>query len=132
MKRFSLRLAALVLVISALGAGAVFALVKRTPPADTVVVLRTMGMTCGACAGKITDALEGKGGIASVQVEVGEGRVAVAYDSGAVKPEAIAERVTALGYGSSILQVLPSERYDAASAGASAGQSGCGCCNKNK
>ncbi len=109
--------------------------VRLEAAADAVAVLKTNGMTCGSCAGRIESVLKEKAGVASVQVDVDGGRVVVAYDSKVAKPEALAESVTGIGYGSSILQTLSSEEYKAltGNGGASAAKTGgCACCNKKK
>ncbi len=118
-----------------IGGGAVFALNFTGPAAkaDSVAVLKAQGVTCGSCAGRIEEALKAKPGVASVEVEIDAGRVIVAYDSKAVTPEILAESVTAIGYGSSILQVLPAGEYKGgagANAGAQTGKTG-GCGGKN-
>ncbi|KAF0221230.1 MAG: heavy metal-binding domain-containing [Geobacteraceae bacterium] len=123
-----------------LGVSAVFALNPSGSgvQADSVVVLKAQGVTCGSCAGKIEKALKEKPGVASVEVDVDSGQVAVAYDAKAAKPEILAETVTALGYGSSILQNFSAEQYRATTgrngASQSPAKSGCGggCCNKNR
>jgi copper chaperone CopZ len=123
-----------------IGAGAVFALNPNSGPvADSVVVLKSMGVTCGSCAGRIEKALKEKPGVASVEVDVDSGGVAVAYDAKIAKPEILAETVTALGYESSILQNFSAEQYRtvtgrnvASVSPAKSGGCGGGCCNKNR
>jgi len=105
--------------------------------ADSVVVLKAQGVTCGSCAGKIEKALKEKPGVASVEVDVNNGGVAVAYDAKVIKPEILAETVTALGYESSIAQNFSAEEYRTVTGSGVASQSpaksgGCGCCNKNR
>lgn len=127
-----------VVVALAIGAGAVYALSQPGAgvKADSVAILKSQGVTCGSCAGKIEKALKEKPGVSSVEVDVDAGRVIVAYDSRAAKPEALAETVTGLGYGSSILQAMSAEQYRAATGRAAAAQTpkaaGCACCNKNR
>lgn len=124
-----------------IGAGAVFALNQPGSgdsgvTADSVALLKTQGVTCGSCAGRIERALKQKPGVASVEVDVDAGRVAVAYESKVVKPETLAETVTAAGYGSSILQVMSTEDFKAQTGRnvgpQTANAGGCGCCNKNR
>jgi mercuric ion binding protein len=127
----------IVLILAAILLLAVFAFAVRIKPAaDHVAVLKTAGMTCGGCSTSIEKALQSARGVAAVEVDVGAGRVVVAYDSRAVKPEALAATVTGLGYGSSILQNLAGEQYRALAGGSAAAQvvkpAGCGCCNKNR
>ena len=123
----------------AIGVGAAFALSTAGSAfvADSVVVLKSQGVTCGSCAGKIEKALKEKPGVVAVEVDVDAGLVTVAYDSKVAKHETLAETVTALGYGSSILQVLSAEQYRTMTGRTVAVQTaktgGCGgCCNINK
>ena len=99
---------------------------------DSVVVLRTLGMTCSSCADKITKALEIRKGVASTEVDTDAGRVIVWYDSHAVKPESLAQSLTGAGYGSSILVSMPADKYRAMTgkSGATRTMTGCGgrCC----
>jgi mercuric ion binding protein len=129
---------ALVFVL-ALGVGAVSALNTSGlgVQADSVVVLKAQGVTCGSCAGKIEKALKEKPGVASVEVDVDNGGIAVAYDAKVIKPEILAETVTALGYESSVAQNFSAEEYRAVTGREVASHSpaktgGCGCCNKNR
>lgn len=135
-----LKMTVVAIVALLVGAGAVFAVTRTatevTP--DTVVALKSLGMTCGSCAGKIESALKVKGGVASVGVDVDSGQVLVAYDSQVTNPEALAETVTAAGYKSGVLGTMPMERYQAltgqsVSKSAQASSSGCGggCCKRN-
>jgi copper chaperone CopZ len=105
--------------------------------ADKVAVLRTAGMTCAGCVADIEGALQGKEGIASLKIDRDAGLVTIAYDSGKAAPEALAEAVTGLGYGSSIVQVMTFGEYRAragtAAALTPAGTGGCGgCCNRGR
>jgi copper chaperone CopZ len=105
--------------------------------ADTVAILKSSGITCASCAGRIEKGLSGKAGVASVAVDVTTGIVTVAYDSKLAKPEALARTITSLGYGSSIAQVLSPEQYrektgKAVAVLAPAKTDGCGCCNRNR
>lgn len=119
-------------VIVLLGILAFFVRVK--PTADNVAVLKTGGMTCGSCAGRIEKVLREKPGVTSVDVDVDAGRVVVAYDSKLAKPEVLAESVTGIGYGSSVLQTLSAEKYKALTGrdmGMKRSKSGgCPCCDK--
>lgn len=111
--------------------------VRLEASVNSVAVLRTQGMTCGSCAVRIEDALKGAKGVSSVQVDVNEGQVVVGYDSSQTKPEAIAERVTGSGYGSSIIQVLSPEEYASQTgkniaASDQGGGCGKGCCGTKR
>jgi periplasmic mercuric ion binding protein len=128
-------------VVLLVGAGSVFALIPAETNAknDAVVVLKAQGVTCGSCAAKIERALKALPGVTSVAVDVDNTRVTVAYDAAVARPETLAETVTGLGYGSSILQVMSSEEYRVTTGKAAASASpqltgGCGggCCNRNR
>ncbi|HEY6009493.1 MAG TPA: heavy metal-associated domain-containing protein, partial [Geobacteraceae bacterium] len=107
------KLGIIIVLALVVGASAVFAINQPDTgvAADAVAILKSQGVTCGSCAGRIEAALREKPGVASVEVDVDAGRVAVAYDSKVARAETLAETVTAAGYGSSILQVLTSEQY---------------------
>lgn len=87
-----------------------FAIAARSKP-DSVVVLKTLDMTCGSCAVTIEKTLLGKPGVGEVAVDVGAAQVVVIYDARATSPEMLATAVTAAGYRSGIVQNLSLERY---------------------
>jgi len=110
--------------------------VKLELSPDSVVVLKTLGMTCASCSGKIMKVLHAQQGVTSAEVDVPGGRVTVWYDSKQSGPERLAQSVTAIGYGSSILMNRPADEFRAmtgrsGSAMARAGGGGCGggCCD---
>lgn len=128
---FKLTSAAILALV--IGTGAVFALNQPGPRAnaDAVAVLKSQGVTCGSCAGRIEKALREKAGVASVEVEVEAGRVVVAYDAKLVKAEALAAAVTGAGYGSSVLQTMTADQYRDVTGKeltARPAKSGCACC----
>lgn len=106
--------------------------------ADSVAVLKTSGMTCGSCSGKITRALEELRGVAATEVDIEGGWVIVGYDTKSLKPEKLAEKVKEAGFGSNVHVVLTPEQFKQIAGrgvGEKAGASGgCGgaCCAKNK
>ncbi|GFE62533.1 heavy-metal-associated domain-containing protein [Geobacter sp. AOG2] len=85
--------------------------VRTGATADSVAVLKTAGMTCGSCADKICEVLQGVRGVASTQVDLDGGRVIVGYDTKAVKPEILAENVKKAGFDSTVQQVVTPDRY---------------------
>lgn len=101
--------------------------------ADAVAVLRTTGMTCGSCSSKITEALQRVKGVAVTEVDVAGGWVVVGYDTAAVKPEMLAEKVNSAGYISGLYRILTPEQFkqitgrDIGKKGAAA-SGGCGGC----
>jgi len=103
---------------------------------DSVVALKTLGMTCKSCSEKITKALQRQKGVTSVEVDVEGGRVIAAYDSKVAKPERLAGTVTGLGYVSTVLQVLSAEQYRAMTGRSLPMQTamggGCGGCSNKK
>jgi copper chaperone CopZ len=132
----TLKLVVVVIIALAIGAGAVFALNRpgSTVEPDSVVILKTLGMTCGSCAGKIEKALMGKPGAAEVKVDVEAAQVIASYDSNMITPEALAEAATSAGFKSGIAQNLSMEQYQKltgrnVSAKAPSKSGGCACCN---
>lgn len=79
--------------------------------ADSVVVLKTTGMTCGSCASKITEALKNVPGVAATEVDVANGWVIVGYDTKVAQPEKLAEKVKEAGYYSMVSEVITPERF---------------------
>ena len=97
-----------------------------------MAVLRTIGMTCGGCSAAIEKALQTKKGVSSVEVDVEGGWVVAGYDSKKVRPEALAEKVGTVGYGSSVYAVVTPEQFRQVT-GRGIGQnvaSSAGCCGK--
>lgn len=108
------RIINLVLIFVALAILAIFAsTVHLNAAADSVAVLTTFGLTSGDCSEQLIKSVEAERGVAAAVVDVATGRVAVAYDSRVVKPEVLAERVTAIDYGSSVVQILTPEEFKA-------------------
>ena len=104
--------------------------------ADSVAVLKTTGMTCGSCAGKITDALKPVPGVAATEVEVENGWVIVGYDTKAIQPDKLAAKVKETGYYSMVTEVITPERFKQVT-GRTIGQKGttsggCGGCGSGK
>ena len=104
--------------------------------ADSVAVLKTTGMTCGSCAGKITDTLKKVPGVAATEVDVTNGWVIVGYDTKAAQPEKLAEKVKEAGYSSMVSEVITPERFKEIT-GRNIGQKaapsgGCGGCGSGK
>lgn len=98
--------------------------------ADSVVVLRTSGMTCQSCVKKITTALQSEKGVAAAEVDLAGGVVVAGYDSKQVAPERLAKTVAATGFQSQVANVLTPGQFRAIvgrDVGAKAG-GGCGGC----
>ncbi|NJC87504.1 MAG: heavy-metal-associated domain-containing protein [Desulfuromonas sp.] len=113
-----------------------FAFNARPPKADAVVVLKTLNMTCGSCAGKIEQALLATPGVAEVKVDVESAQVIAVYEAQATNPEALADAVTAAGFRSGVARKLSLEQYRTLTGQDGSGQGqpkkgGCGgsCCN---
>ena len=85
--------------------------VRTGATADSVAVLKTAGMTCGSCSSKITTALGALNGVAVAEVDVEGGWVVVGYDTKAVKPETLAQKVKGAGFGSTVHMVLTPEHF---------------------
>lgn len=104
--------------------------IKVGATADSIAVLKTTGMTCGSCSSKITKALESLKGVAVTEVDLEGGWVVVGYETGSIKPEALAEKVKSAGFGSNLHVVLTPEQFKqitGRSIGQNAAPSG-GCC----
>lgn len=104
--------------------------------ADSVAVLRTTGMTCGSCSSKITSALESLKGVAATEVDVNNGWVIVGYDTKAVQPEKLADKVKEAGFNSAVQEVVTPERFKQIT-GRNIGEKvapsgGCGGCGSGK
>jgi len=99
--------------------------------ADTVVVLRTAGMTCGSCAEQVTRALQSERGVASTEVDLAGGRVMAGFDAKQTGPGKLAAKVAAAGYASQVQSVLTPEQFKSLS-GHQVGslQAQAGCCGK--
>lgn len=100
---------------------------------DSIVILQTTGMTCGSCSSTITTALGATKGVAVTEVDVNGGWVIVGYETKTIKPEAIAEKITKTGFGSTVYRVLSPEIFKELT-GRSIGQNQagkCGSCSKN-
>lgn len=98
--------------------------------ADSVVVLKTSGMTCGSCSNKITESLRSQKGVAATEVDVEGGWVVVGYDTKTVKPEILAQKVAGTGFSSTVHLVMTPEQFKQATGrdiGKKAGPNA-GCC----
>ncbi|WP_243371672.1 heavy metal-associated domain-containing protein [Geotalea sp. SG265] len=80
--------------------------VKIKQPPEEVAVLKTMGMTCGSCAGKIENALLRLPGTVGVEVDVAGGWVLVGYRSASAKPETFAAAVNGAGFRSWLMEKM--------------------------
>jgi len=132
-----LKIINIVLIAAAVVLIGVFALsVRLEAAADSVVVLQTNGMTCASCSERIITALRPVHGVASAAVDLAAGQVVIGYDSKRVDAARLAEKVTASGYGSSIVRTMTREEYQAATGKnpgpVLASKGGCGskCCKQ--
>jgi copper chaperone CopZ len=109
MKNKIINMAIVVLTVTLLSLLAFY--VKVGVTADSVAVLKTAGMTCGSCSGKITEVLQRVKGVAVTEVDVEGGWVLVAYDTKAVNPEVLAAAVNGIGFTSGVHQTLTPEQF---------------------
>ena len=111
---------------------AVFAFYVRVgATADKVVVLRTSGMTCGACVKKISEALQTQKGVTATEVDLEGGLVIAGYDSKEVAPERLAAAVEKCGFASQVAGVLTPEQFRTMAGRDIGGKSAAGgCCGK--
>jgi len=128
------KISTLLLVITVIALMVILAFrIRVGVTADSVAVLKTTGMTCGACSSSITKALESLKGVAAAEVDVEGGWVIVGYDTKAVKSDTLAEKVKSAGFSSTIDAVMTPEQFKQI-AGRPFGQkaiSGKGCCGGN-
>jgi copper chaperone CopZ len=96
-------------VLVILGVCALYVRVGAT--ADSVVVLKTSGMTCGSCIAKVSKALQNERGVAATEVDLAGGWVIAGYDSKQVAPERLAQKVVATGFASSVQTVLTPAQF---------------------
>lgn len=102
----------LTIVISTVCLLAVLAFrVQTGVTADSIAVLKTNGMTCGACADTITSSLKGIHGVAASEVDVENGYVVIGYDTAKTTPEALAATVNSSGYASSVARIMPPAEF---------------------
>lgn len=108
--------------------------VRVTPAANEVAVLKTIGMSCGSCAARISKALESKEGVGSVLVDIETGKVTVLHDSQKIDAEQVASVVTDAGYPSSVERTGANDVFEKETGSIAnvkkTQTSGCDCCNK--
>jgi mercuric ion binding protein len=101
------RVSTSLLVIAAGVVLVVFAFrVRIGATADSVAILKTSGMTCGGCSGRVIKALQPVKGVEATEVDLAGGWVIVRYDTKLVKPESLAAKVIGVGFGSKVHEVL--------------------------
>jgi|GEM_PF-628986 len=100
--------------------------------ADSVAVLKTEGVTCGNCIGRVSGTLEGMAGVAGTEIDPVQGRVFILYDTRTTTPEKLAEKISETGYRSTVSEVMSPEQFKRVT-GKNAGEiifstAGCGGC----
>ncbi|GAB7027376.1 heavy-metal-associated domain-containing protein [Geotalea toluenoxydans] len=107
-----------------------------TQGADTVTVLNAEKLSCGSCAAKITNALEQKEGVVSVEVDIAAAKVTVWHDLKKIAPGHLASVVTDTGYPSNVVRTVAKDVFDEETGKTPQAQKnaggGCACCNKNR
>ncbi len=77
-----------------------------TPAATTTttrkLVIPVSGMTCAACQGRVQRTLSKTPGVVDASVNLMMGNATVAYDPGAVQPDALLESIRSTGYGAEL------------------------------
>lgn len=109
MKNKILNTALVLVVVTVLAVFACYVRVGAT--ADKVVVLRTMGMTCGSCVKKISEKLQSQKGVAATEVDLESGLVLAGYDSKQTAPEKLAQAVQSTGFYSRVTQVITPQQF---------------------
>jgi copper chaperone CopZ len=97
-------LAGLLLGVVGCGGGAGPVEAGETEPAAGEVTLAVHGMTCATCAVTVRVALGRVEGVASVDVDVADGRAVVRYQPDRVDVARIADAIGAAGYPATILE----------------------------
>jgi copper chaperone CopZ len=114
-KEFAMRPKAMITTLIACTALALIAVlaqhVRIGATADTVAVIRTGGMTCESCAGKISRALQREPGVAATEVDIAGGWVVVGFDSKKTRPDILAQTVTAAGFSTGSHSLLTPEKF---------------------
>ncbi len=108
--------------------------VRLGATADSVVLLKTTGMTCSSCADGIVSALQKVKGVAATEVDVAAGSVVVGYDTAVVRPELLAHTVSGAGYASVVSRLMTPAEYRQVS-GRDIGRTtaaAAGCCGMGK
>jgi len=62
------------------------------------VTLQVQGMSCGSCVNSIEGSVGELTGVSSVKVDLGEGKVDVAFDSSAISLDDIKDTIEEHGY----------------------------------
>ena len=62
-------------------------------------LLNVTGMTCGACTGNVTRALQAVSGVDDVKVSLSAGEATVQYDERLTTPDQLNSAVKSAGYG---------------------------------
>jgi copper chaperone CopZ len=109
--KFNRIINSVIVTITALFLAALAFRVNAGITSDAVAVLKTAGMTCSSCSGKVTSALQSQRGVSVAEVDIEGGWVVVGYDTKLVKPDQLAERVSSAGFVSTIHQVLTPEQF---------------------
>lgn len=133
-KKIAINACLIIAVITILGVFAVYVRVGAT--ADSVVVMRTTGMTCGSCVKKISKALQSERGVASTEVDLEGGWVIAGYDSKIVAADKLVKKVCDTGFGSMMQAVVTPAQFKqitghevgkvASAGGGCCGSKGCG------
>jgi copper chaperone CopZ len=61
--------------------------------------LKVVGMTCGGCTSKVTNALKATPGVSDVKVSLSAGEATVQYDERLTSPDQLKSAVKGAGYG---------------------------------
>lgn len=111
MKKCSKLYVSLALVAAALAAGAWLLMPAGGMANAALAEFQIEKLTCGACVSNIENALNGLGGIDSVEVNLTSNRGRVTYDPAEVDSQLIAERITAAGYPATLRMELSADEY---------------------
>jgi Cu+-exporting ATPase len=72
---------------------------------DKSVHVTVSGMHCAACVGRVQAALDGAPGVSSAVVNLLTNSATISYDPATVAPQALADRISAIGYAAELPRV---------------------------
>jgi P-type Cu+ transporter len=75
---------------------------RAAAPTDKSVHVAVSGMHCAACVGRVQAALDAAPGVSSAVVNLLTNSATISYDPATVAPQALADRISAIGYAAEL------------------------------
>ena len=75
---------------------------RAAAPTDKSVHVTVSGMHCAACVGRVQAALDAAPGVSSAVVNLLTNSATISYDPATVAPQALADRISAIGYAAEL------------------------------